>query len=343
MSRRAGLLVAGTIVAALLVGLLLAASDLRSLRAHLAGASPGYVALAALCAVLSYACIAGTQLALLRALGAHPPAAFLLRASLVATTVSRFLRSGGASGVAFLAWALARRGVPARATVTAGIGIVLLNDLVFAGLLLVGLAFLATQPQPAPTGLVIAYVLGALGLGAMFLVAWTALRRPRTRERFGEALAALAGRIGRRFRRPGWREVVRASLSSVGDATHELLGRPRATAWAWPWAIARVTFSLLALAACARAVDARVGASALVIVFTAAKLVGTISIVPGGIGIADGSVAGLLTLFGASYEAALAAALLHRLAYHVVPAIVAALLAGPLLGEALRPRPPAAA
>jgi hypothetical protein len=146
----------------------------------------------------------------------------------------------------------------------------------------------------------------------------------------------LAGRLGSRLGRAGFEARVDAFFTRVVAAARQLVSSRWQTAGAWAWAAARLAFSVASLAACLPAVGVRVDLPVLVLAYAAGKVAGMLSLVPAGLGLVEGSLAGVLTAFGTPYEAALLVALLYRVAYHFVPTTVALVFFGPMLREAQR-------
>lgn len=342
MSRRAALLLAGALLSIIVVAVLLGASDLGELRARAASIAWRWGAVGAALAVLSYACIAATQHALLTLLGARVPRALYLRLSMVSVVVARTLRSGGTSGLAFLAVVLSRHGVPVTTTLSMGLGAVMVNACVATAFVLAGFLLLLLHPSEASRTATIGYGIGTVVLVSGVSVAWFALVHEPARARLLRRIESVAEWLGRRLRKDAWGRRAHEACSHVSSAAREVLGRP-AHAWhAWTWAVVRLAASVLSLGACAKAVGISLPLVSLLLAFTAMKLAGTMAMVPAGLGIVDGSLAGVLTLLGVPYEASLLVAALHRVAYHVVPAVVALMLAGPLLRDVVRARQAAA-
>ena len=341
MSRRTGLMLAGALLSVLAVAALLGLSDLAGLRERAHELRWRWAGVASLLAVGSYACIAGTQGALFSLLGVRVPPWFYLRACMVSVVVARTLRSGGTSGLAFLALVLSRRGVPVVTTLAMGLGNVLVNACVATTFVFAGIALLLLQPEHAGRAATWGYATGAIVLGGAILIAWIVLTRDGVRWEVLRRAGSLADRLGRRFGRDDWGARVSDGGERASGAARQLLRHPGRAWRAWAWGVARLVASVLSLGACARAVGLELSPEALLLAFTAMKLAGSLAFVPAGLGVVDGSLAGMLTLLGAPYEAALLVAALHRVAYHVVPAMVALLLAGPLVVEVLRSRPAA--
>jgi len=83
--------------------------------------------------------------------------------------------------------------------------------------------------------------------------------------------------------------------------------------------------AILCLYFCLRAFSLSLPIEVLVTGFTAGQAAGFLSLTPGGVGIQDGSMAGIFTLFGISLEKVLFGSLLYRIIYYFLPALVSLL------------------
>lgn len=339
MTRRQTWMVAGGLLAIMLLALLLGLSDVAELRRRAGEIHWGWVAAAALAGLLSHACIGLCQHALLAALGQRLSAELVVRVSLVGSVVSRSLRSGGASGLAFNTWYFGRLGVAPRLVASMILGQLLLTNAVFASLAVGGFAWLVAAPAligtaVAPRGLVISNAIVAVTLGGGFIAAWVTLASPRLRAPWSRRLEALAEWAGRRLRKQGWGAKAREMFDEAADAVAGLIAGSEASLSAWAWAIVRVAASLAAFWFCVIAADVKVGIAGVVLAYVLGKMAGTLSVIPAGLGIIEGSLAGTLHAVGAPLEAAVLAALLNRLAYHLVPMATALAIFGPLARRA---------
>jgi uncharacterized protein (TIRG00374 family) len=89
--------------------------------------------------------------------------------------------------------------------------------------------------------------------------------------------------------------------------------------------------SVLALGACFEALRTPVHPGVLLTGFAIGVSVGFLSMLPGGIGAQEGSMAGIYVLLGVGYERALLAAMLFRVIYYVVPFALSLILYARLL------------
>jgi len=90
-------------------------------------------------------------------------------------------------------------------------------------------------------------------------------------------------------------------------------------------------FTLFALWVCFWALGINLSFGLILAGFFVGIVIGFVSIVPGGIGIQEGSMAGIYVLFGVPFSQAIIAVLLFRLIYYIIPFIPAVLLYGNLL------------
>lgn len=81
-------------------------------------------------------------------------------------------------------------------------------------------------------------------------------------------------------------------------------------------------FCILALFLCFRAFGMSPRAGVLVMGFFAGISMGIVSMIPGGLGVQEGSMAGMYHLFGLSFEGALFTTILFRILYYLVPAAI---------------------
>lgn len=334
MTRRGRLLLGGGVVALLLLAVLFGLSDFGELLRRAQELRLRESLFAGLAALLSYACIGGCHRSLLALLGHELPLGVLIRASFVSTVANRSIRSGGATGFALLAWLLARRGIPSSAVLSSTAGFLLMTNALFAGL------FVAALPVAAATfgggGALLVLALAAAGFLTTLLVGGRIVLHEDSRARWSRRALTLVDWLGRRFRRPALSERATEFLSRFDAAARLLVQRRDRTGAAWAWAAVRVGASIACLWFCVAAVGPRLGLAALLLAYTVSKVVGSLSFVPGGLGLIEGSLVGVFVAFGLTYEEALLAALLSRVLYHLLPAAVALLLLGPLLGEARR-------
>src|SRR6185295_4435393 len=134
MKRGSAWIIGGVLAALVLVALLFALSDVRRLREEVAALHWGWAAAAAGLGLLFYAATAFAEQRFLAVLGHRVPTPIMLRAAIVSMVANRSLRSGGATGMAFLTWILGSTGVPATAVITCSLAFLFVSHALFTAL-----------------------------------------------------------------------------------------------------------------------------------------------------------------------------------------------------------------
>jgi uncharacterized membrane protein YbhN (UPF0104 family) len=271
---------------AVLAAVVVLAPGLGEVRDRLAGASPGWLALAVAFEVLS---------SLSYVLMFRPVfcSAMTWRSAseigLAEVGAGAVLPASGAGGVALGAWILSRAGMPAERIARRSVAFLLLKSSVnFFAVIVVGvLAFAGVLGPSQPVTLTLLPAgLAALAIGLVALI-------PRLPD--AEPPADGAGRL-RRLWHGGRRAVVRGTAEAG-----VLLRRRDPALWAgivgyWAW-------DNLTLWAAFRAIGQSPGASVLLLGYLIGQLGGLLPI-PGGIGGIDGGLIGTLLVYGAPASAA---------------------------------------
>lgn len=223
--------------------------------------------------------------------------------SLTANAVSRVVpAAGGALGVRtrYHMWAASGAGTGAAASAVAATTVISLATLFLLPVLTLGLAVVGA---PTPRSLGWVAVGGGLlfvvlfGLGVVLLLTDPLLRK-------GARLIEVAAR---RFDR----DITASSIEHERDRLREALGArwPRALAFSVGiWA-----FDYLSLVAVLVALDTLPEPGVVLLSFTAAKILGMIPLTPGGLGIVEAGLTGMLTLAGIAATEALLATLAYRI------------------------------
>jgi len=291
-----------------ITAVLLAVPGLGEVRARLAHASPGWLALAVALELLSVLC----YVLIFRAVFCpRMPWRFSSQVAMSELAANSVLPISGAGGLALGAWALRRAGMDVEQIGRKTVALFFLTSLgnvsiliVFALLYAVGA--LGHDPSPALT-----YVFGGLSLAAVIAVIAlpVALRRqsPAGPESDGQGRIARALALARR-----------SLVEGVPDA--ELLLRRRSPG-VLAGSLGTTIFDIAVLGATFRAIGVSPPLGALVVGYLIGMLGGNIP-VPGGIGGVDGGLIGALTLFGEP----LAATTVAVLTYHAIALWVPALM-----------------
>ncbi len=242
----------------------------------------------------------------------------VVTSQLAGNAITLIMPGGAAVGAALQFRMLATSGSDTDSTVG---GLAAFSLLGVGGLLALPVFALPVILLGAPTnrGLVNAAILGAVGfvifaaLGAVILAYDAPLR--------------WAGRVAPRL----WNLVMRKRPLAGLDATLLAQRNEIRTALGQQWwqalllSAGRLAFDYLCLLAALRATGARPRPSLILVAYAVAGIVGMIPATPGGLGLVEASLTGLLVLAEVNSSQALLATLTYRLASYWVP-----LLAGPI-------------
>jgi uncharacterized protein (TIRG00374 family) len=281
--------------------------------------SPGWLVGALLAELAAFTCNFGLQRLVLRTSGWFA----VVAAGLVGNAVTAVLPGGDAAGAGVQFRMLAGAGIDAGNAA---------GGLTAASLLGVGGLFslpifalpaiaggLAVQP-----GLWHAAVLGLAGFVLFVLAGIVVLATDKTLRIIGTALQWVWNKTFGRHKKIA---DLAAKLLDQRDQIRSVLGKD------WLRAVlligGRLGFDYLCLLCALRATGAHVDASLVLLAYAAAQIVALVPLTPGGLGIVEASLTGLLVLAGVSGQKAVVATLAYRLASYWLP-LLAGLLVYPL-------------
>jgi uncharacterized membrane protein YbhN (UPF0104 family) len=258
------------------------------------------------------------ELAVLRAAGERPSRGLVQRLTVVGSSLGKTLPGGSATATAMIIGALRAQGLSgARAT---------------AGLLAASAVSWAVLALLLPLGALLAlaggrvggYALGAVGLAAAVLVAVVlapvALRQPRRAGALvARGLAPLARGPLRRVLDPAQ---LGAVVSTAMTSASQLVRDRRALLVGGGWASANWLLDLAVLVTLAVTLGQRMPLLPVVLVYVVGQLVAAVPITPGGVGIVEATMTGLLVAAGAPAGEATAVVLGWRLVSHWLPIVV---------------------
>jgi uncharacterized protein (TIRG00374 family) len=257
-------------------------------------------------------------LVVVHAAGERPPRNLIQRATIVGASLGKTMPGGSATAMAMTVATLRPHGLSgARMT---------------AALAAAGAVSWATLALLLPVGAVLAVIggqTGAIALGAAVFAAGaviaaafvpTALRHP---ERAGAFVEHVAGPIARgRLRR--WVDPAKlGSLVSMGIASAaQLVHNRRALAAAGAWALANWLLDFLVLVTLTASIGGESALLPLLLVYVVGQVLAAVPITPGGVGVVEATMTGMLVASGAPAGEAIAAVLGYRLVSHWLPILV---------------------
>jgi len=290
-------LISLAILVAIVVGLLLAVPGLHGVAHTVTRMKTGWV-------------VAGIGLELLSCLGyvlaflqvfERAPIRLGARVALSELAFNAAVSVGGASSAAVGAWLLVERGAPlARVAERSAVLFLLTSAINLITFILAGLA-LFIGVLPGPRNPLLSLLPAGVGIALLILV----IALPRLID--GEA----ARRVPRRAQ-----VVLHTAAESIRD-TARLLRRPD---WRIVGAIGYLWFDVGVLLACFAAIGHTPSVASVVLAYQIAYLSNFVPL-PGGIGILDGSMVGVLVLYGINGTAATAATLVYHAISLWIPAM----------------------
>ena len=221
---------------------------------------------------------------------------------------------GGVAGHSLRLLLMARRGVPAGDAMAPSLFHGYLESLVFFALIPVGLAYLAVA-YPLPSGVAASLAVGAAILGVAFAVT---------------AVVFFVGRVravALRIVEMAWRLTTRRSMergiqgfeATLNSGFTQLRSRPLELAVPLTLIVIDRLARLVVVWCCFQAFGGDVDLSVVLTGFAIGVAVGVMSMIPGGLGVQEGSMAGAYHLLGVPLEQAVLVSLLFRLVYYMVP------------------------
>jgi uncharacterized protein (TIRG00374 family) len=309
--------------------LLVMRADLDQLIRTARGIAPPLLMLPALATLGSYLTMAWSYQGIARTAGYTLPFAEMCRITLVANTANYLLSTGGLSGFALRMYLFARRGIPAGSAVLISLVQTLLTNLVLLCFVAWGFVLLLFSHNLVGRDLIAATVL-LIAFGIVVVLTCVALLRRRWRRRLLYATTRWLDRALARIaphRRPQ-RAALRRFQHNLNVGFDFLLQRPHDMLSPTLFIVLDWIFTLLVLYTAFVAIGSPIAMSHVIAGFAIGMFFSIASLVPGGLGILEGSMAAVFVGLGVQFEQAVVAILIFRAAYYGLP-IVASLLLAP--------------
>jgi uncharacterized protein (TIRG00374 family) len=304
----------GLVVAVALLGAVFIAVDYGQIRSALGQASWSPIPYALAATLVSYICISYSFARVSRLLGIHMRLRDLTAVGFVTTVLNHLVSSGGAAGYSVRFVVMGRHGASLREVIATSILHFYLTSLVMMAMLPVGLVYFLLHSSVSPTAAALLTTLASLVLLASVLAAglvfWGAMRK-----KVIDGLVRAARALIRRDVAPAMERFEATMTLGVQAIRRQpmsiiLIMMLIATDWAC---------SAGALWFCFRALGVTLDPGQLISGFVIGTVAGVASMIPGGLGVQEGSMAGLFSLLGVSLERALLASILFRVVYFMVP------------------------
>ncbi|HKY32741.1 MAG TPA: flippase-like domain-containing protein [Candidatus Polarisedimenticolia bacterium] len=320
------------------LGCLFALADLRRLGDVISHLATGYLALALLVAVLSYAFNYLAFRGLVHAADCRVNGPDLFRISLASATISYLFSAGGVSGMTLRMVFLKRQGIRTHTTLLISVVSTMLNNvvlllfvaggfwkLVFTGGLNALQRTLSALIVALSTALVASAFVGLYHRGILELVLKAGTRMVR---RAAERFPSIP------LLRKATEERLLVFRREFHEATALITSHRRKIAVPFLYLVLDWVAAAGVLYACFLATGYAVSPGVLAAGFSVGVFVLLISVIPGGLGIMEASMAGMYVSLGAPYEKVLVALLAYRVIYYFLPFGVSLVLCGQLLRDA---------
>ena len=307
----------GITVALALIGLLMVILDWRNAHKVLGQTDWKLVPAAMAFTALSFTCLSLNFAIANRIFGAHMSWRDLSAIGFVSTVLNDLLSAGGAAGYSVRFLFMREHGVTFSNMMAASLFDSYLDTLGMLALLPIGLGYLFVRHPLSSGGTAAVGITAVLVVVLLFLATVLILVRP--------LRSGLLRRLGQVARWLTHRDVS-ATLADLDDALSRGVSaartRPRLVALMVTMVIIDWSASATTLWFCFDALGDPISWGVLLTGFSLGVTAGVLSMVPGGLGVQEGSMAGIFALLGVPLQQAVLAAILFRVVYYLLPYLV---------------------
>jgi uncharacterized protein (TIRG00374 family) len=310
-------LVISIVVSLALIGLLVVLLDWRQVHKILGEADWKLAPLALLFTAISYACLSVNFATASRIFGIRMRRRDLSAIGFVSINLNYLLSSGGAAGYSVRFLLMREQGAALRDIVAASLFDTYLGSLGLLALLAIGLSYLLAK-HPLSPGATVAVAIAAVLLVALFVAATAVVfvRSLRT------GILRVLGKLVRRLARRDLTAPLDEFDATMSRGVSVVRDRPLLLALMIALVVADWAASTAALWFCFDALGDPISLGVLVTGFALGVTAGVLSMVPGGLGVQEGSMAGVYALLGAPLHKAVLASILFRVVYYLIPYLV---------------------
>lgn len=311
-------------------------SDREELSNVLASVEPTGLLIPIALGLLSYVAMARSYQGIAHAAGADLPFSAWLRITFVSNTINYIVTSGGLSGLAVRMLLLSKHGVASGRAVVISFVQTFLTNFTLLLFIVAGLASLVMRehvPQVELIAGITAVIIFSLVLSYATILVVNRRARRLTLFFLTHRLHQVMQRFVPRFT-PKRRRLLRLRRN-MNEGFDFLMERRAKMIWPVIWILVDWILTLAILWSAFRLLNNPVPATVVLIGFGVAVLASLISLVPGGLGIMEGSMTTVFVSLGVPKSTALLASLVFRLSYHVTPLLVSAFLFRGLFRQAI--------
>jgi glycosyltransferase 2 family protein len=298
-------------------------ADPRELWAVLARADPWLLTLPVLCMIASYLTMARSYQGIAIAAGCPVSLIDMLKITFVANSMNYLVATGGLSGFAVRMYFFSRLGMASQTAVVVSLAQTFLTNCTLLAFVLVGFAYVFTSHTLQGSALVATTVLLVLAI-VFALFASLLLLHPGLRRRTLFWIAQAAYWILHRVtphRAPPRTHIWRYQFN-LNRGISFLLSRKRAMVEPLLYIIADWLLTMLILYTSFLSVQYRIEFAEVIVGFAVGIVLSFASLIPGGLGVMEGSMAAVFASMGVPFETAVVAVLLFRVSYYLLPLLI---------------------
>ena len=314
----------GVLLAALAIGLIVAASDASEMVQAIASVRPAMLLIPLICTAASYSAMAASYQRIAATAGLDLGFGKMLKITLASTAANYVFSTGGLSGLALRSYFFSRQhGLSSGTAVSISLAQTFLTNFVLLAFLFWGLLNLLVDGQLHGSSEVIVALLFVVSVVISCAAVAVVSSRPMRLRLF--ALLMRIPNLLSRFTK-GRGTVIRARLEffelELNEGVDFLISC--GTKLIPPLAYIGLDWFLMlgTLYAAFYCVDRPVPMHIVVIGFSTGVFLSLINLVPGGLGIMEGSMAAVFAAFGVPLEMAVVATVIFRVSYYVLPLVI---------------------
>jgi uncharacterized protein (TIRG00374 family) len=305
------------VVVLILIGLLVVALDWTQVRKILGETDWKLVPVALLFTAISYTSMSYGFAIVNQVFGIQMRRRDLSEIGFISTVLNHLLSSGGAAGFSVRFLMMGAQGATIRDIVAASLFYFYLSSLGMLALLPIGLVYLFVK-HPLSSGAAAGVGIGAVALIVVFVLASALVFARSLRSRLLRFLGRLVQAITHRDVRTSMEEFDATMTRGVAA----MRGQPLTFALLLGTIVLDWSSSVASLWFCFDALGDPIKVGVLLTGFAIGVTAGVLSMVPGGLGVQEGSMSGIYALLGVPFHQAVLAAILFRVVYYLVPYLV---------------------
>jgi uncharacterized protein (TIRG00374 family) len=298
-------------------------ADVRELWQVLAHANLWLLVLPIVCMVASYLTMARSYQGIAMAAGCPVSLLEMLKITFVANSMNYLVATGGLSGFAVRMYFFSRLGIASQTAVIISLAQTFLTNCTLLAFVLVGFAYVFSSHTLQGSALVATTILLVLAIVAAafaaLLLFHAGLRR-RTLFWLAQSAHWLMHRVSPN-RAPARTHIWRYQFN-LNRGIAFLLSRKRAMLEPLLYIIADWFLTILILYTCFITVRYNVEFAQVIVGFAVGIVLSFASLIPGGLGVMEGSMAAVFASMGVPFETAVVAVLLFRISYYLLPLLI---------------------